>query len=118
MTTVYVTGSIAGLYPNQLADKFNPIVQQMMAIGFDQIKCTSFIESKPGLSFKEKIDLKMAAVAEADFVVFTDDWKDCMDSRLEFIEASRLRKHIRKTTQGDYADMTRIVSSGDIEIFM
>jgi hypothetical protein len=103
--TFYVTGSTAGLYPNEINEKFNPICEKLRSFGAIEVICVSQINSIPGMEFKDLIDLRLSTVASVQCIVFTDDWKETIESRFEFKEARRLKKEIRMNTHTDITDI-------------
>jgi hypothetical protein len=110
MEKFYVTGSTAGLSHNELNLKFKPTVDKILEMG---AKCcvgvNQLITEKQ--SFKTLHDLRIKEIAKADCVVFFHDFKDTIESHLEFVEANRLGKHIRMVTNSDLYDIKRTIEA-------
>jgi len=106
MKTFYVTGCTAGLFPNENKLRFKSIADQIENAGAEQVKTVVDVEVQSD-NFQIRLDARMRAVAEADCIVFTSDWDDSIESRVEFLEAGRLLKQIRIANESDINDIKR-----------
>lgn len=120
MKTFYVTGSTAGLYPDEAKLKFKLIVDQLLEMGAEKIIDVSDIAFRSDFTFKEKIDLRMAAVAQTDCTVMTKDWQESIESQLEFKENRRLNKELRFNSEADMEDIKRTLRGelGEVPIIV
>jgi hypothetical protein len=106
----YITGNVAGCTQKEAIEKLLPIELQLRKIGATNIFNTSSIDRE--LLFQDEMKIRMEELANADVVVFGYDWNSGVESKLEFMEASRLAKHIRMDRLGDYRDIQKNLLEG------
>lgn len=78
-------------------------------MGAEKITLSSELESTK-MNWNEKLNERLKMVSKADIVLFTSDWKEQIDSQLEFKEAYKLGKEIRIYRPSDMALMQKILS--------
>lgn len=106
MKKFYITGCTAGLFPFENQQRFQNIADQIENSGAEKVTTVVDVEVQSD-NFQVRLDARMRAVAEADCIVFTADWDDSIESRVEFLEAGRLGKQIRIANESDLNDIKR-----------
>jgi hypothetical protein len=104
-TRFYITGNVAGCSQKEAVEKLAHIEYNLKIAGVTNYFNTSSIDRL--LTFHAEMEIRMAEIAKADVVVFGNDYNSCVEGKLEFQEAFRLKKHIRRDRSGDYDDIRK-----------
>lgn len=88
----------------ELTQKFKPVIEKLREFGAEKYSSVDQV-IKTQQTYKESIDARFNEITQSDCIIFMPDYKETIESKLEFIEANRLRKAIRLYTKSDMLDI-------------
>ncbi len=109
MKTFYITGCTAGLYPDDNRKRFMKLAKELKSAGAEKVTTVAEVEDQKQ-GFKNRIDARIEAVTNANCIVFTADWNESIESKIEFKEARRLSREIRFFNTSDIEDIKRTLN--------